>query len=131
MKKIFFIDDDADDRFIFKAALNEIDLTFDYAEARDGQEALEMIADPSFTVPDIIFVDLNMPRVTGLEFVIRMKKIAAYSSIPTYIYTTSGSANERVNCITAGATGYIIKHAKSADLVKELDHIISKFKISV
>lgn len=130
MKRIFFIDDDADDRFIFKAALDEIDLTIDYVEARDGQEALELINDPAFEKPDMIFVDLNMPRVTGLEFVIRMKKIAGYETIPTYIYTTSGSANERVNCITAGASGYIIKHTKSSDLVKELSALTSKLRIS-
>lgn len=130
MKKIFFIDDDADDRFIFKAALDEIDRTIDYVEARDGQEALDMINDATFEKPDMIFVDLNMPRVTGLEFVIRMKKIEGYEKIPTYIYTTSGSANERVNCITAGATGYIIKHAKSSELVKELSGLLSRLRIS-
>jgi len=130
MKRVFFIDDDADDRFIFKAALDELNISIDYLEAHDGQEALEMIENPSFEIPDIIFVDLNMPRINGLEFIIRMKKMDGYSHVPTYVYTTSGSANERVNCITVGASGYIIKHARNLELVKELSALLLNTKIS-
>ena len=129
MKKIFFIDDDIDDRDIFRDALDDLDTEVEYIEARDGQEALDMMAQPDFAPPDLIFVDLNMPRVNGLEFVIRIKQMSKYQSIPTYIYTTSASPNERVNCITAGASGYIIKHVRYSDLAKDLQNLISKISL--
>lgn len=126
MKKIFFIDDDIDDRDLFRDALQELDVETEYVEAFDGQHALDMIARPDFTPPDLIFVDLNMPRINGLEFVIRVKQISGYENIPVYIYTTSASPHERVNCVTAGATGYIIKHVRYSDLAKELQALITK-----
>lgn len=125
MKKIFFIDDDIDDRDLFRDALRELDTATDYAEACDGQEALDLMARPDFKIPDLIFVDLNMPRVNGLEFLIRMRQLSGYENIPAYVYTTSASPNERVNCITAGAAGYIIKHVRYRDLARELQGIIS------
>lgn len=126
MKRILFLDDDIDDRELFQNALKALEMPVDYVEAKDGQEGLDLVTSENFTVPDIIFVDLNMPRVTGLEFVIRMKQLPKYENIPTYIYTTSASPRERVNCISAGATGYIIKHVKYQDLAKELKGLLSK-----
>lgn len=130
MKRIFLIDDDADDRFIFRTALEMLDPKTEYVEAKDGQEALDLISNADFTPPDLIFVDLNMPRVNGLEFVIRIRQSPKYKEIPTYMYTTSASPNERVNAITAGANGYIIKHIRYNDLAKELSDLISATEAS-
>lgn len=128
MKKIFLIDDDGDDREIFRSALDLLDTKVEYMEAKDGQEGLEMFAADNFVPPDLLFVDLNMPRVNGLEFVIRLKQIPHYQNIPIYMYTTSASPNERVNAMTAGATGYIIKHVRYNDLAIELNGLISKLR---
>ena len=89
-----------------------------------------MINNKDFILPDLIFVDLNMPRVNGLEFIIRIKQMLHYQDIPTYVYTTSASARERVNCMSAGATGYIIKHINHVELAKELNEIILKHRVA-
>lgn len=126
MKKVFLIDDDIDDREMFRSAVKSVDPGIEYIEAVDGHEALEMLSELGFIAPDIIFVDLNMPRVTGFEFVIRLKKLAKYRNIPAYIYTTSASPRERVNCIAAGASGYIVKKLNEKDLAAELMPLLSK-----
>ena len=130
MKRVFFIDDDSEDREIFHDVLNELNLGIEYQEARDGQEALDMISNPDFAPPDLIFVDLNMPRISGLEFIIKVRQIEGYEKVPTYVYTTSASPQERVNCITAGASGYIIKHLRSGDLRKELNDLMLKLNLT-
>jgi CheY-like chemotaxis protein len=130
MKRIFLIDDDADDRDMFREALSLLDIRTEYIESHDGQEGLDRVSAPGFIVPDAIFVDLNMPRVNGLEFVIRLRQLPRYQKTPVYIYTTSASARERVNTITAGATGYIVKHVKLKDLVQELSDVISKLPVT-
>jgi CheY-like chemotaxis protein len=130
MKKIFLIDDDADDRDMFREALRLLDAPVEYAAARDGQEGLDILSSPGSIAPDAIFVDLNMPRINGLEFVIRLRQIHRFQKTPVYVYTTSGSPRERVNSITAGATGFIVKHIKLNDLVDELSAVISKLPVS-
>jgi len=130
MKKVLLIDDDIDDRDMFRAALKLLDAEIEYIEAVDGHEALEMLSELGFVAPDIIFVDLNMPRVTGLEFVIRVKALAKYHKVPTYIYTTSASPRERVNCISAGASGYIVKKMTTKDLAAELAPLLSKIAVA-
>ena len=130
MKRIFFIDDDIDDRELFQRALKLVNTETQYVEAIDGHDALEKIADKDFILPDLIFVDLNMPRVNGLEFIIRIKQMLHYQDIPTYVYTTSASPRERVNCMSAGASGYIVKPYNESQLGKELNEIILKHKMA-
>lgn len=130
MKRVFLIDDDIDDRDHFRSALKMLDTQVDYIEAQDGQEALDMMSKPDFVAPDIIFVDLNMPRVNGYEFVIRMKQLAKFTDVPAYIYTTCNSPREKINCVAAGASGYIMKQIKPADLARELAPLISEQRMS-
>lgn len=130
MKRILMIDDDPDDRSIFHDALKSLNIDVQYITAEDGQEALDMISKPDFLPPDMIFVDLYMPKLNGYDFVIEMRKMAWYKHIPTYIYTSNNSAHERVNCLTAGATGYVVKQFRDADLAKELQNIIPRYNAS-
>lgn len=126
MKRIFFVDDDEDDRDVFQMALKGLNIETDYVEAIDGQDALDKIHRADFAVPDLIFVDLNMPRLNGLEFILKMKQMDQYKDVPTYVYTTSTSPRERVNCLSSGASGYIIKHVNHADLTKDLNDLLLK-----
>lgn len=130
MKKILLIDDDADDRDMFREALGELDSPVEYMEAKDGQEGMDVLSPPQASMPDVIFVDLNMPRINGLEFVIKLRQIERFQKTPVYIYTTSASPRERVNTITAGATGYIVKHVAMRDLVQELTAVLAKLPVT-
>ena|SRR6218665_1729534 len=129
MKKIFLIDDDTDDRDMFREALSLLNIPVEYMEAADGQEGLDLLLLPGAMAPDVIFVDLNMPRINGLEFVIRLRQLPHFQKTPVYMYTTSASPRERVNSITAGATGYIVKHVKLRDLVDELNIVLSRLPV--
>ncbi|PBQ30332.1 response regulator [Sphingobacteriaceae bacterium] len=124
MKTVFLIDDDLDDREIFQEALHSIDLSVIYLEAGDGQQALQMIMQENFVLPNLIFVDLNMPRVGGLEFLQKVRLFPDYKNIPIYVYSTSSAQADADKCLKAGATGFITKHNSFDDLKKELTKLL-------
>ena len=122
MKTYFLIDDDSDDRMIFKESLEYLQLPINYVEAHDGQQALEMIK--QITVPDMVFLDLNMPKVGGYEVLVQIKKNPMYTSVPVYMYTTSSNPFDKNRCIQAGAKGFVTKHDSFEDLCRELKNLV-------
>jgi CheY-like chemotaxis protein len=110
IKNVFLIDDDSDDREIFRSALESISVDYKLTEAVDGQHALELIKDASFSVPDIIFLDLNMPRLGGLDVLKKLRATENYKEAEVFMYTTSSMQHDKDNCFNAGATGFITKH---------------------
>jgi len=123
MKTFFLVDDDSDDRMIFKEALECLDLPLNYIEAEDGQRALEMF-NRMLTPPDVIFLDLNMPKVSGYEVLVQAKTYPKYQSVPIFMYTTSSSWFDKERCMQAGAAGFITKHDSFDDLCIELKKLV-------
>lgn len=77
-----------------------------------------------FIIPDVIFLDLNMPRMDGLELLISIRKQLKYKTIPIYIYTTSNAKKDRESCLAQGATGFITKHHSFIALCKEIKNLL-------
>ncbi|HEU4551268.1 MAG TPA: response regulator [Chitinophaga sp.] len=84
---LFLIDDDEDNRELFQIVLNMIDSSIKLVYANDGMQALELVTDPAFSVPDIIFLDLHMPRMNGLEFLSATRHLK-FLSAPIIIFST-------------------------------------------
>jgi len=83
------IDDDRDDQEIFSLVMREI---YDKAEcvfATDGIYALEKIKSNTSFIPDLIFIDINMPRMNGIQCLAEIKKIKRLQNVPAYMYSTS------------------------------------------
>lgn len=123
MKNIFLIDDDIDDRSLFREALEFLQIEFDLQEAENGEQALKMVDQKDFNIPDIIFLDLNMPKIGGYEVLLKLKELSKYKSIPIYIYSTSSNKVEKDKCIQAGATDFITKHYSFQNLCNALNLI--------
>lgn len=121
----FLIDDDIDDREIFTLALKDIDSTIKYTTAKDGAEALDFIENNENFIPNFIFLDLNMPRVSGRECLVEMRKIVRLQNIPIYIYTTSSSDKDKLELHNMGATGFITKPYTIKKLVEIISQIIT------
>lgn len=99
MKSFFLIDDDIDDRMIFREALDFLNPSYNYIEAKDGQHALEMIRKEEISIPDVIFLDLNMPKVGGYDVLLFIKQLTRYNPVPVFMYTTSSNAVEKEKCM--------------------------------
>ena len=88
VKNIFLTEDDADDREFFTEALKDINVTINCEVAHNGKEAIQKLKD-SPNLPDLIFLDLNMPKIDGWEFLNKMKEKSLVNTV--YILTSSTS----------------------------------------
>lgn len=82
-------DDDIDDQEFFLEALREIDQNINCVVANDGLQALEMITKDATFVPDFIFLDQNMPRMSGLQCLRELRKIDRLADAKIVMYSTS------------------------------------------
>lgn len=122
----FLIDDDEDDREIFKLALNKIDPAIEFHAAKDGFIAIEKFnSEPGFK-PDFIFLDLNMPKMNGKQCLGEIKSNPKIDDIPVFIYTTSSNPEEEKKLIAAGASAFVVKPFDIYDLISLLKKIINR-----
>lgn len=123
--KCLLVDDDQDDQEFFQLAINEIarDLECDfYSNPVDAISALSK----GITKPDIIFLDLNMPLMTGIQCMIELKKIDLVTRTPIIIYSTSSDPRFYSEALMNGAKDYVIKPNKISDLIKLLKTVLHK-----
>jgi DNA-binding response OmpR family regulator len=120
MKKIcFLIDDDTDDQEIFSLALNQINEDFECQVASNGLEGLQQLK-KTRTLPDYIFLDLNMPKMNGKECLKELKKNDRLKTVPVIIYTTSSSTMDMADTKALGATAFITKPFSLTELTETL-----------
>lgn len=121
---LFLVDDDVDDHEIFKSALQQVDRSTTLIIAGNGQEALQML--PALEqFPDYIFVDLNMPRMGGMQFLTELKKSDRLRHIPVIMYSTSNQTSDKNSALEAGAHQFITKPARYNDLCDLLDSLLN------
>lgn len=123
-RRLFLVDDDVDEQWIFTTALNAVDPTIEMLGAENGQDAIQKLAS-SPSVPDVIFLDLNMPVMNGLECLRQIKSNPDLSGIPTIIYSTSADPLTISKTIEMGAQDFITKPYDFEDLVRTLRHVLT------
>ncbi len=107
-KSILLIEDDELDVISFERALGKIDLPITLYTAFNGVEALEILTVREI-IPDIILLDLNMPRMNGVEFLEELRKHPSFNTIKVFIMTTSNENKDRTRAEELGISGYILK----------------------
>jgi CheY-like chemotaxis protein len=117
------VDDDEDDRELFQIALEEVEHDIHYLEAASGVEALRTLRH-SDTLPDYIFLDLNMPHMNGRECLIELKKDPRLTAIPVIIFSTSNDPRDIEETKILGAIEFITKPHKTSILTTLLKEFI-------
>jgi CheY-like chemotaxis protein len=105
---IMFIDDSESDKVLFRHVLQAIDPTLQYITAADGREGLEFLQ-LTEKLPDYIFLDINMPRMNGMEFLAVIKKMDRLSQIPVILYSTAQAWIYEQMATELGATQCLTK----------------------
>ena len=123
-KLAFFIDDDLDDQEIFSLAIHEVSDNITCVFANDGISALEIIKANDLFIPDLIFIDVNMPRMNGIKCLSEIKKFKHLEHVPIFIYSTSAETSVVEESKKIGAAGFIKKYIDTNDLKEELSQII-------
>jgi CheY-like chemotaxis protein len=109
MKPIMLVEDDHVDAMTLKRALKDLKVTNQLVHKINGEEALEYLRDESNLRPCVIFLDLNMPKMNGIEFLQVAKSDEDLRRIPVVIFTTSKNEWDRFESFNLSAAGYIVK----------------------
>ena len=120
---VLLIDDDEDDREIFGIALGQAAEEAVLITSRGGKEALEILSEKNLR-PDYIFLDINMPAMTGKDCLREMVKFQHLQGVSVYMYTTSTQVSDRDTYLSMGARAILTKPLKVADLVDMLRGIL-------
>jgi DNA-binding response OmpR family regulator len=120
---ILIVDDDSEDRELFREAIAEIDPAIQCYSAQDGRDALFHM-NRGMALPDYIFLDINMPIMNGRECLIEIKKHAALQQIPVIMYSTTSDTKEIKGFYSLGAHDFLIKPHNFKKLVEALSSII-------
>lgn len=120
IKRILLIDDDADDRELFCEALVKAAPDFMCLTAIDGRKALSGLTSKAIEKPDLVFLDVNMPMVSGWKILATLKSDNELKDIPVIMYSTSSFPEEVSRATTCGALCFFSKPNDFEELTKSL-----------
>lgn len=124
---IIHVDDDDGDAKAVKRALSKANFVNETLRASDGHEALEMLRQRKFKTPNcILLVDINMPKMSGFEFIETMKKDESIGPMITFILSTSSAREDRQRAYELGVSGYITK-SKAGNDFKRLVQLVEDY----
>lgn len=124
MKKhtILLVEDDELDIISVQRSLKKLESEYELHSAYNGIEALEMLRDSKLALtPDVILLDLNMPKMNGIEFLRALRADAALKDIKVFVMTTSSESADRDLAENLGISGFIIKPLNYTDNTKRSD----------
>ncbi|MBT8234576.1 MAG: response regulator [Bacteroidia bacterium] len=126
---ILFIEDDQIEGMKLQRTVSNLGMRHTIKIAQNGEEALELLQDPH-ALPDLILLDLNMPRMNGIEFLSRIKNNEAQKYLPTVILTTSMNREDLLECYRIGIAGYVIKPLKYEDYETKLQRVLEYWEVN-
>jgi len=129
MLNILLIEDDAIELMKFKRVLNKLELNHKITEAENGKIALDIL-NAKEIIPNIIILDLNMPKLNGIEFLEILKKDEQLRNIPAIVLTTSNNYRDVLECYKIGIAGYILKPLKYEDYLEQIKRTLQYWSIN-
>ena len=129
---ILLADDDADDCFFFEKALREISIATQLTIVNDGERLMDYFSKNSEKLPDVLFLDLNMPRKSGFECLTEITENILLKDIPVVMFSTSYTLDRNYEqsmidvLYKMGAQDYIRKPGDFAKLKELIHHSLTK-----
>ncbi len=122
---ICLADDDEDDRLFFIEAFDELKINTKVSTFNDGVELMNYLNDDDSILPNVLFLDLNMPKKNGVECLLEIKKNEKLNDIAIAIYSTSSSEEHIEETFVNGANIYIKKPNDFEQLKKILSEVVT------
>ena len=123
-KHIFLADDDDDDRLLFNDVLKELPANVKLTVARDGEHLMTLLKEVK-ELPDILFLDLNMPLKNGFECLEEIKHNPRFLELPVIIFSTSSQPSAIEQVYQSGAILYVRKPNDFTNLKKVIHYVLS------
>lgn len=124
---ILLADDDKDDRFFFNKALQEIPLSTHLATVEDGERLMKFLKENERELPDVIFLDINMPKKNGIECLAEIKRDKKLDHIPIVMYSTS-LQEEVANSLYEQGAHYYLQKPNFTELPDAINKILTTLK---
>ncbi|MGG8497958.1 response regulator [Tenacibaculum sp. TC6] len=121
---VILTDDDLDDRLFFEEAIEEIEVATKLTTFNHGQHLMDYLHSNEAVLPDLIFLDLNMPIKNGMECLTEIKRTPKLQNIIVAIYSTSSSEADIEETFVNGASIYINKPETFKELKKAIEKVL-------
>lgn len=121
---ILLVEDSSMEVMKVRRAIDSLNITPAIKEARNGKEALEALKNQN-NLPSLILLDLNMPKMNGIEFLTRLKACKEWVNIPIIILTSSNCEIDISTCYKLGVSGYITKPTKYTDYLNKMKELFT------
>ncbi len=132
--KILLVEDNPDDVKIAERSLKKGNVQSDLYVVQDGQEALDFLRRKGkysdAPRPDLIFLDLNLPKIGGHEVLAEIRQDASLKRIPVIVLTVSKRDEDIVKAYNSGASGYIPKPPSTTEFIKVINTVLDYWEIS-
>lgn len=126
--QILLVEDNPDDVQITRRAFHKLRMANDLSVVRDGEEALEFLfqegryaASSGARLPDLVLLDLNLPRLNGIEVLQRIRANESLAALPVIMLTSSQREEDILTSYKLGSNTYITKPVQFADFLKALE----------
>ncbi len=126
--RILIAEDDDDDFYTIRDAFKERQVDYDLERAEDGQQLLKRLSvlkDSPEYFPDLILLDINMPKVNGMQALQKLKEKPEFCSIPVVMHSTASHADFIAKSLKLGAVGYAVKGASASKALMLVDNIVN------
>jgi len=128
--ELMIVDDEPGDVELIRIAIEDGQFRCHTTIARDGIEALELLRRDGSRAPNLILLDLNMPRMNGREFLTEIKADERLACIPVVVLTTSQVQTDILSSYEHGAAGFVTKPVEIDELFKAI-HSIQEYWLGV
>ena len=122
---VVLADDDEDDRLFFSEAFDELKINTKVSTFNDGVYLMDYFNSEDAILPQVLFLDLNMPRKSGLECLKELRADEKFKDVAIAIYSTSSSEEDVENTFVLGANIYIKKPSDFKSLKKVLSDVVT------
>jgi CheY-like chemotaxis protein len=122
-KPILLVEDDSVDAMTVKRAMRDLQVSHSVIHSVNGEEAMKYLTSPDTEKPFVILLDLNMPKMNGIEFLKAMKTYPELKTIPVVVLTTSREQRDILDSFELGASGYMVKPVDYSKFVEILRRI--------
>ena len=125
---ILLADDDADERYFFESALKDLPITTNLKTVPDGGRLMEYLSQNSDHLPDVLFLDIAMPRKNGIECLAEIMSNEKLKQIPVVMYSNALGDDHIIKCYQYGATYFLPKgnYSELADSIGMLLAILGE-----
>lgn len=122
---VMLVDDDSDDRDLFKEVIEDLDAAIEVKAVEDGFKLMRTLNEPTAVLPTLIFLDLNMPGKNGKQCLAEIKTDSRLTDIPVVIYSTSVNKKDIQETHERGANLYISKPNTFRGLISVVEKVFS------